>query len=57
MNIGGEFIKNYISCNLVGENSELILDGIFLGRDRECIDNDTAIYHNAHYSNSSEKYK
>ena len=55
--IGGEFIKNYISCNLTGEHSELILDGIFLGRDKEYIDNDTAIYHNAPYSNSSEKYK
>ena len=55
--IGGEFVKNHISCNLAGEHSELILDGIFLGRDRECIDNDTAIYHNAPYSNSSEKYK
>ena len=34
------------------EHSELILDGIFLGKDREYIDNDTAIYHNAPYSNS-----
>ena len=55
--IGGEFIKNYISCNMSEEHSELILDGIFLGKDREYIDNDTAIYHNAPYSNSSEKYK
>ena len=55
--ISGEFNKNYISCNLTGEYSELILDGIFLGRDKEYIDNDTAIYHNAPYSNSSEKYK
>ena len=55
--IGGEFIKNYISCNLVGEHSELILDGIFLGRDKEYINNDTAIYHNAPHSYSSEKYK
>ena len=55
--IGGEFIKNYISCNLSEEYSELILDGIFLGKDKEYIDNDTAIYHNAPYSNSSEKYK
>jgi len=55
--IGGEFIKNYISCNLSEEYSDLILDGIFLGREKEYIDNDTAIYHNAPYSNSSEKYK
>ena len=55
--IGGDFIKNYISCNLSEEYSELILDGIFIGRDKEYIDNDTAIYHNAPYSNSSEKYK
>ena len=55
--IGGDFIKNYISCNLSKEYSELILDGIFLGKNKEYIDNDTAIYHNAPYSNSSEKYK
>ena len=55
--IGGEFIKNYISCNLSEEHSELTLDGIFLGKDKEYIDNDTVIYHNAPYSNSSEKYK
>ena len=55
--IGGEFIKNYISCNLLEEYSELTLDGIFLGKGKEYIDNDTAIFHNAPYSNSSEKYK
>ena len=55
--IGGEFIKNYISCNLSEEYSELILDGIFLGKDKEYIDNDTSIYLNAPHSNSSEKYK
>jgi len=55
--IGGEFIKNYISCNLAEEYSNLILEGIFLGKDKEYIDNNTAIYHNAPYSNSSEKYK
>ena len=55
--IGGEFIRNYISCKLSGEYSSLILDGIFLGKNKECIDNDTIIYHNAPYSTSSEKYK
>ncbi len=54
---GGLFVKNYISCNLSGKYSNLILDGIFLGKNMEYIDNDTIIRHNAPFSTSSEKYK
>jgi Fe-S cluster assembly protein SufD len=54
---GGRLIRNDLSCVLGGEGSECALNGLYLGRGRQHIDNHTSIEHRAPRCTSRELYK
>jgi Fe-S cluster assembly protein SufD len=54
---GGRLIRNDLSCVLGGEGGECMLNGLYLGRGRQHIDNHTSIEHRVPRCTSRELYK
>ncbi|MGE0372002.1 MAG: Fe-S cluster assembly protein SufD [Gammaproteobacteria bacterium] len=54
---GGRMIRNDLRCVLGGEGAECILNGLYLGRGRQHIDNRTLIEHRVPHCASREWYK
>lgn len=55
--LGGKIVRNDINAGLRGEGIECTLNGLYLGRDQQLIDNHTAIDHAMPHCNSHEVYK
>lgn len=55
--LGGEFVRNDINAGLRDENIVCTLNGLYLGRDRQLVDNHTAIDHAMPHCESHELYK
>lgn len=54
---GGRLIRNDLRCVLEGEGGECVLNGLYLGRGRQHIDNHTCIEHRVPRCTSREWYK
>lgn len=54
---GGRLIRNDLRCVLAGEGAECVLNGLYLGRGREHIDNQTSVEHRVPHCSSREWYK
>ena len=55
--LGGLLVRNDANAYLGGEGIECTLNGVYLGNDRQLIDNHTAIDHAMPHCNSHEVYK
>lgn len=55
--LGGLIVRNDINAGLRGPGIECTLNGLYMGRDRQIIDNHTAIDHAMPHCNSHEVYK
>lgn len=55
--LGGLLVRNDANAYLGGEGIECTLNGVYLGNDRQVIDNHTAIDHAMPHCNSHEVYK
>jgi len=55
--LGGSLVRNDANAYLGGEGIECTLNGVYLGNDRQVIDNHTAIDHAMPHCNSHEVYK
>ncbi len=55
--LGGLLVRNDANAYLGGEGIECTLNGVYLGNDRQLIDNHTEIDHAMPYCNSHEIYK
>ncbi|MCC6209024.1 MAG: Fe-S cluster assembly protein SufD [Gammaproteobacteria bacterium] len=55
--VGGRMIRNDLRCVLAGEGAECVLNGLYLGRGREHIDNQTSVEHRVPHCSSREWYK
>lgn len=55
--LGGLLVRNEANAYLGGEGIECTLNGVYLGNDRQLIDNHTAIDHAMPHCNSHEIYK
>lgn len=55
--LGGLIVRNDINAGLRAEGIECTLNGLYMGRDRQLIDNHTAIDHAMPHCNSHEVYK
>ncbi len=55
--LGGRLVRNDANAVLGGEGGECTLNGVYLGNDRQLIDNHTAIDHAMPHCNSHEVYK
>jgi len=55
--LGGLLVRNDANAYLGGEGIECTLNGVYLGKDKQLIDNHTAIDHATPYCNSHEIYK
>lgn len=54
---GGKFIRNDINTELADENIECTLNGLYIGNDKQHIDNSTFINHAKPHCTSNELYK
>lgn len=54
---GGQLVRNDIDAVLNGENVECVLNGLYMGRDGQLIDNHTNLMHEKPHCNSWEMYK
>lgn len=54
---GGSIVRNDIDSTLDGENTECTLNGLYMGRDSQLIDNHTNLRHEKPNCNSWEMYK
>ncbi|MCB0271521.1 MAG: Fe-S cluster assembly protein SufD [Bdellovibrionales bacterium] len=57
ISLGGEKSQNFIQANLAGEYSSSIMDGIFVGREKQKTSHDTKICHLVGHTESFENYK
>ena len=55
--LGGQLVRNDANAVLGGEGGECTLNGVYLGKDRQLIDNHTSIDHAMPHCNSHEIYK
>jgi Fe-S cluster assembly protein SufD len=55
--VGGGLVRNDIRANLAGEGAEIVMNGLYLVRGRQQVDNHTWIEHVAPHCTSSESYK
>jgi len=55
--LGGQLVRNDMNAYLGGEGIECTLNGVYLGKDRQVIDNHTSIDHAMPRCNSHEIYK
>jgi Fe-S cluster assembly protein SufD len=55
--LGGRLVRNDANAVLGGEHGECTLNGVYLGNDRQLIDNHTMIDHAMPHCNSHEVYK
>ena len=55
--LGGRLVRNDANAVLGGEGGECTLNGVYLGKDRQLIDNHTSIDHAMPHCNSHEIYK
>jgi Fe-S cluster assembly protein SufD len=55
--LGGLIVRNDFNAGLRGEGIECTLNGLYIGRDRQLIDNHTSIDHAMPHCNSHEVYK
>ena len=55
--LGGLIVRNDFNAGLRGEGIECTLNGLYIGRDRQTIDNHTSIDHAMPHCNSHEVYK
>ncbi|MBI4392227.1 MAG: Fe-S cluster assembly protein SufD [Euryarchaeota archaeon] len=57
VNVGGRLVRNEINTRFSGEGAECVLDGLFMGRGRQHVDNHTFIDHVVPNCTSRELYK
>lgn len=57
LTIDGQWVRNNLSIALDGENIEAHLNGCYLPRDGQFVDNHTKVDHRKAHSNSNELYK
>jgi Fe-S cluster assembly protein SufD len=57
LNFGGQLVRNEIHVALAGEGSECSLNGLYLGRGQQLIDNHTRIDHARAHCTSHQLYK
>lgn len=55
--LGGKLARQDIQVELNAEGAEVYLDGLYLGNNRQHLDNHTLVNHNAPHTNSNEDYK
>ena len=55
--LGGQIVRNDFNAGLRGEGIECTLNGLYIGRDRQIIDNHTSIDHAMPHCDSHEIYK
>ncbi len=55
--VGGALVRNEISAHMLGENAQAQLDGIYLGRESDHIDNSTLLHHHVGNTKSDQLYK
>ncbi|MFP6563238.1 MAG: Fe-S cluster assembly protein SufD [Myxococcota bacterium] len=55
--LGGNLVRNDLQVRLVAEGAECRMNGLYLGTDRERIDNYTEVCHEAPHGTSAELYK
>ena len=55
--LGGQIVRNDFNAGLRAEGIECTLNGLYIGRDRQVIDNHTSIDHAMPHCNSHEVYK
>ena len=55
--LGGNLVRNDLQVRLVAEGAECRMNGLYLGTDRERIDNYTEVRHEAPHGTSAELYK
>ena len=54
---GGDITRNNVVTEILGEDAEVNLQGLFLGNKNQHIDNQTSIIHNIGPSKSTEEYR
>jgi Fe-S cluster assembly protein SufD len=57
LSVGGRLVRNELRAAMGGEGATVELDGAYLGRDRQHVDNTTDIVHGAPRCRSREVYK
>jgi Fe-S cluster assembly protein SufD len=57
LSVGGRLVRNELRAAMVGEGASVELDGAYLGRERQHVDNTTDIVHAAPRCRSREVYK
>lgn len=57
LSLAGRLVRNDASVVLAGEGAECVLNGLFVGSERQLVDNHTTIDHAVPHGTSSELYK
>jgi Fe-S cluster assembly protein SufD len=55
--ITGALVRNEIAAHMIEEGCEAQIDGIYLGREKDHIDNSTLLYHHVGHTKSDQLYK
>lgn len=55
--LGGQKTVNKTQMQLVGQSSRALMDGVFVGKDQQAIENYTKVLHQVPHTESSENYK